>query len=63
MFDAIIGALLFAWFLSWFGFHQMFNEAAKDILGVTLSFGTYYFVFFVGGIVIGVINTYKKKSE
>lgn len=52
MFDRIIGSLLLAWFLSQFDFDQLFIKAVHELFHRNITIATYYFIFFIGGILL-----------
>lgn len=62
MTDYILGSLLFAWFLSWFDFDDIFVNSCNELFKWNISTSTYYFVFFLAGVVLGVIKLITTKS-
>jgi len=59
VFESIVGALLLAWFLTWFEFEKIFIGAFNEMFNLSITTNTYYFVFFIAGAVIGIINILK----
>lgn len=57
----IIGSLLLAWLLSLFNFNGLFIEATSELLSITLSNASYYFIFFLFGTILGTIEFLKKR--
>jgi uncharacterized membrane protein len=62
MADWIIGSLLFAWFLSWFGFDGLFVKAINELFNLNISYAVYYFVFFIAAVIFGTIDLIKNKK-
>jgi hypothetical protein len=56
MADWIIGCLLFAWLLSWFDFDKIFANACNELFKWNVSTSTYYFIFFLSGVILGIID-------
>lgn len=63
MFDAMIGALLFAWFLSWFGFDSIFITGSNELFGFQFSTASYYFIFFLVGLFLGLVHLYRNRAK
>ncbi len=63
MFDYLIGSLLLAWFLSWFGFDSIFITGSNELFGLHFSSASYYFIFFLVGLFLGVIHIYRSRTK
>ncbi len=63
MFDYLIGSLLLAWFLSWFGFDSIFITGSNELFGWKFSSASYYFIFFLVGLLLGLIQMYRNRSK
>ncbi|MGL5549191.1 MAG: hypothetical protein ACRDD4_05810 [Culicoidibacterales bacterium] len=48
---AITFFLLTGWLLSWFKFEQLFVQACAELFGKQLTVASYYFCFFVIGVI------------
>ncbi|MNH98284.1 hypothetical protein D3C73_510030 [compost metagenome] len=62
MIEYLIGSLLLAWFLSFLGIDVLFVQGANELFRLNLSIASFYLLFFLGGLVIGLTDTYRKKS-
>ena len=63
MFDKIIGALLGAWFLTWFGVEKIIIRAIHNIFNINMEIEDYYFCALVIGVITGLIYEIKNKEE
>lgn len=54
MIGSIVSCLLIAWFLSWFGVDSIFIKAINELTGRTVTEATYYFVFFIIGLILSL---------
>lgn len=54
--DGLLGGLLFAWILSWFGFDNLAVKGINELLQINATTASYYLIAAVLGIVAGLIN-------
>jgi hypothetical protein len=61
--DYIIGSLLLAWFLSLFSFDKLFVDACYEFFSIHLTYAAYYFLFFIGGLVLFGIEEFIQQKQ
>ena len=59
MLEGLIGGLIIAWLLTLFNFDMVCMTALKELINVSISKSTYYFMFAMIGLITGALRERK----
>lgn len=59
MLEGLIGGLIIAWILTLFNFDMVCMTALKELINVSISKSTYYFMFAMIGLITGALRERK----
>lgn len=59
MLEGLIGGLIIAWVLTLFNFDMVCMTALKELINVSISKSTYYFMFAMIGLITGALRERK----
>lgn len=59
MLEGLIGGLIIAWILTLFNFDMVCMTALKELINVSISKSTYYFMFAMVGLITGALRERK----
>lgn len=59
MLEGLIGGLIVAWILTLFNFDMVCMTALKELINVSISKSTYYFMFAMIGLITGALRERK----
>lgn len=59
MLEGLIGGLIIAWILTLFNFDMVCMTALKELINVSISKSTYYFIFAMIGLITGALRERK----
>jgi hypothetical protein len=58
----MLAGLFVAWLLNQFEFGNLFTQGIKELFNIDITIAGYYIIFFIGGLVVEIIEGIHKKS-
>jgi hypothetical protein len=58
----MLEGLFIAWILNQFEFGNLFIQGIKELFNIDITIAGYYIIFFIGGLIVEIIEGIFKKS-